>query len=245
VGGLAHYFEDEGLATTQISLIREHTEVIKPPRALWVPFELGRPLGPPNDPVFQKRVLLRTLNLLEAPGGPVLEYFPKDAQAGKTDDARVACPISFKLPNEDMSATDLLIYEFRQEVSQMRNWYDLATEMRGRTTAGTTGLEPDEVVEFIAAFIQGKQPSSPMPGAPLGTALKMATEDLKAYYFEAVTAQPGQPTDSDVLADWFWAQTRAARIINTTREICINSEDKNLKRVGKLLLVPRTQSHRF
>ncbi len=127
----------------------------------------------------------------------------------------------------------------------MRNWYDLAVQKRGRTTAGTTGLEPDEVVEFIAAFIQREQPSSPMPDAPPGMALKMATEDLKAYYFEAITAQPGLSTDSAGLADWFWSQTRAARIINMAREICITSEDKDLKLVGKLLLVPRTQLHRF
>ena len=34
MGGLAHTLEDEGIATTQISLIRLHTEKIKPPRAL-------------------------------------------------------------------------------------------------------------------------------------------------------------------------------------------------------------------
>ena len=74
--------EEEGLPTTQISLVREHTEKIKPPRALWVPFELGRPLGPPNDAAFQKRVLIAALKLLEASGGPVLEDYPEDAPGG-------------------------------------------------------------------------------------------------------------------------------------------------------------------
>ncbi len=64
VGGLAHFFEEEGVPTTQISLVRLHTERINPPRALWVPFELGRPLGIPDDPTFQKRVLLAALKLL-------------------------------------------------------------------------------------------------------------------------------------------------------------------------------------
>ncbi len=57
MGGLAHYLEDEGIRTTQIALIRKHTEEIKPPRALAVSFELGRPLGAPNDPQFQIKVL--------------------------------------------------------------------------------------------------------------------------------------------------------------------------------------------
>ena len=81
MGGLAHYIEDEGVATTQISLIREHSESIKPPRALWVSFELGRPLGVPDDPAFQKRVLLAALRLLDTDSGPVLEDFGEDAPA--------------------------------------------------------------------------------------------------------------------------------------------------------------------
>ena len=62
VGGLAHYFEDEGLSTTQISLIRVHTERIQPPRALWVPFDLGRPIGAPDNPDFQTRVVRAALS---------------------------------------------------------------------------------------------------------------------------------------------------------------------------------------
>ena len=73
MGGLAHYLEDEGIATTQISLIREHTRQIQPPRALWVPFELGQPLGAPDEPELQLRVLRAVLGLLERETGPVLE----------------------------------------------------------------------------------------------------------------------------------------------------------------------------
>jgi len=77
---LAYYLEDEGLATTTIALVREHALKAEPPRALWVPFELGRPLGPPNDAAFQRRVLLATLALLARRGGPVvLEDFPDQA----------------------------------------------------------------------------------------------------------------------------------------------------------------------
>ncbi len=87
MGALAHYLEDKGIPTTQISLIREHTEKIHPPRALWVPFELGRPLGAPEDPVFQRRVLLAALNLLNAVKGPVLEDFPDEAPEVTTGEA--------------------------------------------------------------------------------------------------------------------------------------------------------------
>jgi hypothetical protein len=83
--------------TTQISLIREHTEVIKPPRALWVPFELGRPLGAPDDAAFQKQVLLAALTLLEASAGPILEDFPQNVPPLKAADPLWACLVHYWL----------------------------------------------------------------------------------------------------------------------------------------------------
>ena len=44
---------------------------MNPPRALWVPFELGRPIGAPDEPDFQRRVVEAALALFAAPDGPV------------------------------------------------------------------------------------------------------------------------------------------------------------------------------
>ena len=65
MSALGHYLEEEGIATVAIALIRPQAENTKPPRALWVPFELGRPFCPPGDPAFQRRVILAALRLLE------------------------------------------------------------------------------------------------------------------------------------------------------------------------------------
>ena len=109
MGGLAYFLEDEGLATVLISLVREHTEAMRPPRALWVPFEFGRPLGPPNDPEFQSRVVMAALSLLEAENGPVLEDFPEDAPVhGKRTEAW-ACPVSFDQVDDDTSDRERLM----------------------------------------------------------------------------------------------------------------------------------------
>ena len=102
VGGLAHYIEEEGVATTQISLIRPHTEAIKPPRALWVPFDLGRPLGVPNDAELQTRVLLSVLRLLEEPSGPVLRDFPEDPPDTAGGDVIWACPVNLARKKIDL-----------------------------------------------------------------------------------------------------------------------------------------------
>ncbi|MDF1591475.1 MAG: hypothetical protein P1P89_08190 [Desulfobacterales bacterium] len=245
MGGLSHYIEDEGIATTHISLIREHTEVIKPPRTLWVPFELGRPLGAPNDADFQKRVLRNTLKLLEADAGPILVDYTEEAPVAETDQKPVACPVNFALPPNPDTPVENLISNFKQEVDQMRAWYDTAIEKHGRTTSGATGLSAEETAAFIIAFVQGERQNKRMPDLVLSTALRMAAQDLKAYYLEAVAAQPGQPTDSTSLSDWFWGQTAAARMINEVRKICLESGDKDLNLLGKLLLVPRSQLHRF
>ena len=56
--------------------MREHTEVVRPPRALWVTFELGRPLGVPDDPAFQSRVLRAALAMLDRTDGPLIVDYP-------------------------------------------------------------------------------------------------------------------------------------------------------------------------
>lgn len=79
---LARALEATGLATTSISMVREHTEKVKPPRAVFVPFPFGNALGRPNDAALQHRVLRAALDLLAEPAGPVLRDFPDDAEPG-------------------------------------------------------------------------------------------------------------------------------------------------------------------
>jgi hypothetical protein len=242
---LAHYLEQEGVATTQISLIRDHTERIKPPRALWVPFELGRPMGVPGNLAFQMQVMRAALALLERPTGPVLEDFPDDEPEGTPPEMPLACPVSFAAQVAELDAEGKLLHAFQAEVEGLRSWYDVAVQQRGRTTADTTGLTPEGVADFIAAFARGEEPDNPMSDVSLGTALKMASEDLKAYYNESVTAQPGRATDSIRLANWFWGETAAARVLNQVRKYCLSREGQEYQRLGNGLLIPRRQLHWF
>jgi hypothetical protein len=190
VGGLAHYVEEEGVATTQISLIRMHTEAIKPPRALWVTFDLGRPLGVPNDADFQKRVLLSALKLFEESPGPVLRDFPEDAPANREADVVWACPVNLARKKVDLSDANALRAAFKRESVELRSWYDLALKNNQRTTVGVSGLEINRIVEFIGAFIDGV-PANPREDISLSFALNFAVDDLKAFYYEAAAAQPG------------------------------------------------------
>ena len=67
--------EREGIATVSISLLREVASVLKPPRALFVPFPMGFPLGAPNDAGLQHRIIAAALELLERNDTPILEEF--------------------------------------------------------------------------------------------------------------------------------------------------------------------------
>jgi hypothetical protein len=67
--------ERAGMPTVSISLLREVTSVIKPPRALFVPFPMGYPLGEPNNAPLQRRIAAAALGLLERDGVPILEDF--------------------------------------------------------------------------------------------------------------------------------------------------------------------------
>ncbi len=75
VGLIQAAIERAGVATVSISLLREVTNVIHPPRALFVPFRLGFPLGEANNPELQHRVIAEALSLLKRNDTPVIEEF--------------------------------------------------------------------------------------------------------------------------------------------------------------------------
>lgn len=75
VGLIQRAIEYAGITTVSISLLREITEKIKPPRALFVPYPLGHPLGEPNDSTLQTRIIRTAFALLSRNDAPVLETF--------------------------------------------------------------------------------------------------------------------------------------------------------------------------
>jgi len=209
VGGLGHYIEQEGVPTTQISLVREHTEKIRPPRALWVPFPMGRPFGAPGDVALQHRVLTAALELAEAESGPVLVDFPDDLP-GATDLTGWTCPIPLTHPGAE--ADDDLATQLEREIAQLRPCYERALERRGRTAFGILGIPVEEVARFLLSQLGDAPLPSPRAGVADPEALVFAGEDLKTYYTEAATAEPGGASSRDLLA-WLVEETVAGRLL--------------------------------
>ena len=200
------------------------------------------PLGIPNDALFQRRVLRAALTLLEAPTGPVLEAFPEDATVHEEGLYGFACPVRFDMPPANLNAVDLLRAALQREIRQLHTWYDLGVVRRGRTTVGVSGLTPEELAAFVSDFLAAGTPSNPRPDVPLATLFRFAVEDLKSYYFEAVTAQPGQQAvDSTGLADWFWRETMAGRVLFAVHDACQRSDVPGIQVVANSFLIPRAR----
>lgn len=243
MSALAHYFEAAGLPTTLVALIREHAEAIRPPRALWTLFELGRPLGAPEDPDFQKAVIRAALELLERPSGPILDDYligaPEDV-ATAADEEGWACPVAFAAPTADRP--DTFAAKLADEIGQLRPWHETWKRRTGRTGVGVLGAEIDAVAAFIGALADAESPAPPEEGLDLADAFKLAINDLMTYYQEAANAQPGRSGGGQAVSDWFWTGTVAGDALQSVRAIAKAGEgvgaDKRFAFVADRLTLP-------
>ncbi len=70
MGLIQKVIETAGIPTVSISILKEITEQVRPPRAVFLPWPLGHPMGEPGHAAQQRRVLLDALGLLESARSP-------------------------------------------------------------------------------------------------------------------------------------------------------------------------------
>ena len=76
VGLIQSVIERSGIPTVSITLLREVTEHVAPPRVLAVDRPLGYPLGEPDHPEQQQRIIMRALEMLSARvEGPRIDFY--------------------------------------------------------------------------------------------------------------------------------------------------------------------------
>jgi len=227
--------ETRGLPTTVLALVLPQVEKTRPPRAVMTPFMLGRPLGEPNDPAFQRRVLLQALRLLVRDDGPViLEHFPDDN------------PSWFDRPGWQPAVTLPALGEppgpaqweaaLRDELARVMPAWERFQARFGRSTVGLSGQAPQDWPSFVGAFFAGELPSVPLHGTP-ALSLRFLVDDLKALYGEAAQADGGPPSARQ-LDQWFWRQTVAGRMLIALRGCALASENSGFKTVGGRFFVP-------
>jgi hypothetical protein len=235
VSALGHYLEEGGLATVAIALIRPQAENTKPPRALWVPFELGRPFGPPRDPAFQERVMLTALRMLERDDGPVLiEDFPDDDPRGVPD---LAWRPPFIPPSVATGSVGSLPSGLEPEILLLQGAHQRWMAQYHRTTVGLSGLGIGNCARYVAEWLRGKEPASPRGGFSAPLILRFAIDDLKAFYLEAAAAGDARPS-SRQLGDWFWNETATGAAFYALREVLLAHQDERLRLIVSNFVVP-------
>lgn len=204
--------------------------------------------SPATQPAVKRKAMQATqvvrgaLTLLAEPTGPVLRDYPEEAPGASPEDlAGMACPLRFDAP---AASEETLEAAVRREIRELHPWYDLARERRRRTTFGVAGLAVEDVAGVLCRWLTDPPKQSAGSEATPEAMLKLASEDLKAFYFEAATGQP-QPVGSRQLADWFWGETAAAKLFVALRERCLADPDVLRQQIGRNLMVPREQWSRF
>ena len=230
--------EARGVASVVIGLVRQHMESSKPPRGLWVPFPLGRPLGEPGDKIFQQRVLGAALALLARDAGPVvLEDFPRDAPSMRDQPGwqpQVMVP-EFVTP----AAADVGAWTagLAAELASVLPHWSAATHRFGRTTVGVSRLDSKDWAPFVVRFLDGSIPPSPVDGLSPALVMRYIADDMKALYMEAVQAIGPQPSGAQINR-WFWSKTLAAELLRALRSGALASEHTGFKTAGSRFLVP-------
>ena len=228
MSALAHCFEGDGLATVIVALVREHVVAMRPPRALWVPFELGRPFAAPKRADLQRRILGEALAMLDLGPGPLLNEF--DAPESRSaDDPDWRPPVG--LDRRSLEA----------EARQVAEIWSALVQRNGRTTVGISGFSPPQAVAFVDRYLDPEPIPNPKGMARVSRA-RFAIDDIKACYLEAATAGDDNPS-SRQLHDWFWEQSLAGAMIKRFQDRARHSEDANLRLIsGSLVPAERTLS---
>jgi hypothetical protein len=225
---LSHIFENAGLTTVGISLVRGQAETVKPPRILNVNFPLGRPLGKPGDVAFQTSVLMAMFELLPRTDVPILVDFPETIEEQSAEPS--SCPMPPR-HNADLNAAV-------DEAQGLRNAYDRNLEATGGRTMLGRVADVDGIVGLIEKMIEIEGGSSIAGVGWDPTTAIAASQDIRAYYEEA-GLQLADNTGARQLETWFFHQTETGQLIRRARDGMRERDDDKL---ATTYLAPLTQN---
>ena len=237
---LSHFLQRHGIATTSISLIREQSEAVHPPRALWVPFPLGRPLGVADNPDFQTDVLRCALGLLDTATEPTIVDYGHEAP--DSDDGVWACAI--ELPAPEVSELESSL---RAEIDLLMPRYLEARRKRGRSTFGMSGAtleQMDQLVSYAVAVAEGSgfngiptSATGPDWIHPTPMLVRFVVEDLRAFYQESVTSDAdARPPSQHDMHSWIFEATALGRVIKQIAQLITDDDDPRLLFIRGLLI---------
>ena len=217
------------------------SEAVVPPRALWVPFPLGRPLGAIGDPDFQKDVLKAAFDLLHTAVEPTIENYPNAAP----DTATVedwACPLNLG-PASSGSLTDRLL----AEIALLRPWAIETRRERGRTLFGVSGAEEDDIDELARCLavvaetgdVTNKLYRRNQLGFRDATSATSYGGRPTNVYHEAIASQPSSNSpDHDALTLWIFNETVLGETLLSVADGLTDTSDSPMAQLVRGLLIP-------
>ncbi|MGH1492563.1 MAG: hypothetical protein ACRBK7_24765 [Acidimicrobiales bacterium] len=198
--------EAAGLVTITLGSIRDQLYNTAPPRGLWCDFPLGRPLGKPNDPEFQHRVLAQAFDLVESADAQTVEDFPEAISDEAAEVLSCTMPPRF----------DASLHPALDEARGIRSAYDRAGDAGQRIGAGRA-VGPDDVPAALEAFIRIAEGTpwkeAGVPGIPARVA-----QDIRGYYEVAALELAEHSPSAWAGTRWFLQQTEAGKVINAARD---------------------------
>ena len=211
--------------TVALSQIRQHTEKVKPPRAVYVPFPLGLPVGHPGNIPEQQAVLDLAFSTLDAVSVPVLLDYRDKAAAEEGGSPLQASEID---PDEDARAAN-----FATEVTLMRRYWEQHLAATGRTGVGLSKVPPQRfrgVVRFLEAILTDQTADSEERPADMPRPMFVRTclEDLRVMYGEA-RLQTHPHESSEERQRWLLGSTALGLMLRRLRETFDASDDPQLK----------------
>ncbi|MFK7916447.1 MAG: hypothetical protein AB8G14_00100 [Ilumatobacter sp.] len=203
-------FEQAGLTTVNLALVRGQAETSKPPRALYVEFPLGRPLGRPDDAALHTNVLNAAFALLDRNDGPFIVDYPEVIAEESEEPA--SCPMP---PRHDPD-----IHAAIDEASGLRHAYQRNVEATGRTLLGRVASpDVDGVIALIEKLIRLEAGETLDDVELAGGAAIAAGQDIRAYYEEAGLQLADNVTGSRSLESWFYRTTETGQLIRRAQKV--------------------------
>lgn len=200
-----------------------------PPRALWVPFALGRPVGAPGDAEFQLDVIRAALGMLATATEPTIDDYPVDAPGAGPE--QWACPLNLGMPVDES-----LGGRVRAEVARLTPWAAETRRRRGRTTFGLSGAAPDQLDIVVDALVTVSE-TGDLETAPAGDVewshempflLRHLADDLRSHYHEAIASQPGETSPNhDALNAWIFGDTAFGEMLVEIGDHLTGAADNN------------------
>lgn len=168
-------------------------------------FPLGRPLGVPNDPAFQRRVLDHAFKLLEADTATVEDF----AESITDDDTGILmCPLPARHDPDAHPAVD--------EVNGLRGAYERAVTKFGNRAGAVRILDANAIPGAVEAFVRVAEGTpwkeAGIPGIPARVA-----QDIRGYYELAAMEIAGHTPAAWAGYRWYRDQSRTGAVIKAAQ----------------------------